>query len=306
MFYRWRRQLQRWRFERAIAGVMDTPSLRVTDANWSIVSMIGLQDVPMYLLAIKSLCMYIGTAPVVGIITRRMPETMRTTLRRHIDGIELVIIEDIDTGVCQRGGCWERLLYILDLSARRYVLQMDSDILAVGPDLSEVASAINRNRAFTMAEGNQFRTLREYAIEAQADPDNSYVGTAIEQRFDQFPDCDRLRYIRGSAGFTGFARGGFARARIEGFHETMRNLLPARWTEWGSEQVASNFAVANSPDPVALPYPAYGAFGPGLPSRDAKCFHFIGTYRFMEGYFARRGREVIQRLRDPAHGAAAA
>jgi hypothetical protein len=295
MFYKWRRRLRTSNFNRRIAAVMDTPPLRLTAADWSVVSMIKNRDVPMYVLCIKAFYAHLGAGHVIGIIDRSMPQNLRDTLRRHVDGIELVTLEDLDTGTCQRGGTWERLVFLLDRAERHYMIQMDSDILAVGPDLAEVRDCIARNVAFTIADGDQFRSLREAAAQAQAEPDSRYVGIAIERLFDQYPDCDRLRYIRGSSGLAGFARGGFDRAGIETFHAAMQALLPTRWHEWGSEQCGSNFAVANSPGAVALPYPAYGSFSASIPRERCKCFHFIGAYRFDDGYFARRAREVIRR-----------
>ena len=38
------------------------------------------------------------------------------------------------------------------------------------------------------------------------------------------------------------------------------------WCDSGSEQVASNYAIANSPDPAALPLPTYSGFGPSEPA----------------------------------------
>lgn len=304
MFYNWRRKLKTWNFNRQIAAIMDTPPLRITDAAWSIVSMIRNRDVPMYLLCLKAFYAHLGAGHVIGIIDRDMPQALRDTLRRHVEGIELVVLEDIDPGACQRGGTWERLVFLLDRAEQQYMVQMDSDILAVGPDLAEVKDCIARNVAFTMADGDDISSMREAAVRAQADADASYVGIAIEQSFDRYPDCDRLRYIRGSSGLAGFARGGFPRARIEEFHRIMAGLLPTRWHKWGSEQCGSNFAVANSPGAVALPYPAYGSFGPGGVRDGCKCFHFIGEYRFDHGYFAGRGREVIrQTLTAPGRAA---
>jgi hypothetical protein len=296
MFYKWRRKLKTWNFNRQIAAVMDTPPLHAIEAGWSIVSMIKNRDVPMYVLGIKAFYAHLGAGHVIGIIDRDMPQALRDVLRRHVEGIELVILDEIDTGACQRGGTWERLVFLLDRSQHQYMVQLDADVLATGPDLGEVKDCIVRNVAFTLADGDQFRSMREAALRAQADPDARYVGIAIEQRFDQYPDCDRLRYIRGSSGLAGFARGGFSRAQLEDFHRNMQGLLPTRWHEWGSEQCGSNFAVANSPGAVALPYPAYGSFGPGLERERCKCFHFIGAFRFQDGYFASRGRAVIQQL----------
>ncbi len=305
MLYKWRRKLKTWNFDRQIRAVMDTPPLRMVDADWSIVSMIMNRDVPMYILSIKAFYAHVGAGRIIGIIDRDMPRSLRDTLRRHVEGIELVILEDIDTGACQRGGTWERLVFLLDRSVQQYVVQVDADVLAVGPDLDEVKDCITRNVAFTIAAGGQFLTMRESARIAQTDPADPYVGIAIEQRYDQYPDCDRLRYIRGSSGLAGFARGGFTRAQIEEFHQIMQRLLPDRWHEWGSEQCGSNFAVANSPGAVALPYPAYGSFTPDMEGRDrCKCFHFIGSYRYLDGYFASRGQELIHGMLDARQHAA--
>jgi len=296
MLYKWRRKLKTWNFDRQISAVMDTPPLRVADADWSIVSMIKNRDVPMYVLSIKAFYAHLGAGRVIGIIDRDMPQALRDIIRRHVDGIELVVLEDLDPGKCQRGGTWERLVFLLDRSENQYMIQVDADVLAVGPDLHELKACIAGNVAFTIADGDQFRSMRDAAQRAQADPDDSYVGIAVEQRFDRHPDCDRLRYIRGSSGLAGFARGGFSRAQIEDFHRIMQDLLPARWHEWGTEQNGSNFAVANSPGAVALPYPLYGSFGPGMQRERCKCFHFIGAFRFDDGYFADRGREIIRQL----------
>jgi hypothetical protein len=73
---------------------------------------------------------------------------------------------------------------------------------------------------------------------------------------------------------------------------------PEPWRKWGTEQCASNFAIANSPDAVVLPYPEYAAFDRRLPPSGVKFYHFFGTVRYLDGYFAARGREVIARLTD--------
>jgi hypothetical protein len=295
MLFNLRRKLMRWNFDRQLGAIYETAPVRVVDAGWSIVSMIRNRDVTMYLLAIKAFYSHLGAGHVIGIIDRDMPPASRDTLRRHVDGIELLIREDLDTGALPHGSTWERLVFMLDRAKQQYMVQMDADILAVGPDLDEVKDCIARNVAFTMADGEPFRTMRDAARVAQQDTSN-FIGIAAERSFDQYPDCDKWRYIRGSSGFAGFTGGGFGRAQLEQFYQTMQGLLPTRWQEWGNEQCASNFAVANSAGAVALPYPAYGSFSPEMRSDDCKCYHFIGTYRFMDGYYARRGRGVIQRL----------
>lgn len=301
MFYRLRRRMQVRGFDRAIAEVLSTPPMPVVEAPLTIVSMVAPPDVPMYLLSMKAFYRRIGRGKLLAIVDRDTPAPALDTLRRHFPGIAFKILEDIDTGPCQRGGTWERILHILDLAATEYVVQIDCDTLPTTGDLQEVVDCIEGGRAFTLADNNnRIRTLRETA-EATKRMESDYIGVVSERMFDQYPDCDRLLYVRGSSGLAGFSPGGFPRSELERFHGIMEGLVGAkRWREWGTEQCASNFAVANSPGAVVLPFPAYSSFFPGGPRKEAKFFHFIGSFRFDEGFFAARGREEIAALRAAA------
>ncbi len=296
MFYRHRRRLATWRFNQAIRGALRTPPVPVVPAPWSIVSMVSARDWPMYLITMKAFYRRIGGGKLVAVVARAMPQEALERLREHFPGILLETLEDIDTGSCQRGGTWERLIYILDRSADEYVIQVDCDTLPVADDLREVTDCIRDGIPFTIADNTRILPLRDVAEAARATP-GDYVGIAAERLLDRYPDRDRYRYVRGSSGFTGFARGGFTRAGIEAFHREMETLLGAeRWREWGTEQCASNFAVANSPSAIVLPYPRYTSFFPGGPRREAKFFHFLGAFRFQDNYFADRCRAEIRRL----------
>jgi hypothetical protein len=297
MLYRLRRDLAVRRFNRDIAGILATPPMPVVEAPLTIISMVLPADVPMYVLSMKAFYRRIGRGKLVAIIDRDTPQASLDTLRRHFPGIAFEILEDIDTGPCQRGGTWERVLHILDRAAHEYVVQVDCDTLPTTEDLREVVECIDAGVAFTMADNhNRIRTLRETA-EATKRMNSDYIGVVSERCFDRYPNCDELRYVRGSSGLAGFAPGAFPRSRLEEFHQIMEEMVGAkRWREWGTEQCASNFAVANSPGAVVLPFPAYASFCPNGPRAEAKFFHFIGSFRFDEGFFAARGREEIARL----------
>ncbi len=296
MLYRLRRALNVGRFNRLIAGVIQTTPIVLQPGPLSVVSMVANRDVPMYLVAIKSFYSRINQGKVVAIVDQDMPQALRDTLSHHVGGIEFVTLEDIPTSPCQRGGTWERLLHCLDRSETEYTIQLDADILTVGNDLDEVLACVRANRAFTMADGFVRTTLHEAAEIAKATPSN-YIGITCERALDRYPHAERLHYIRGSSGFAGFAKGGYTRQAISEFHQIMESFVGAtRWREWGSEQFGSNFAVANSPDPVVLPYPEYASFTERVLRSQVKLFHFIGRFRFVEGYFARRSREVIAEL----------
>ncbi|HWU56453.1 MAG TPA: hypothetical protein VN175_13180 [Rhizomicrobium sp.] len=250
----------------------------------------------MYLLAMKSFYAKLGRGKIVAIINRDMPAEARAMLQRHFPGIVLSILEDIDVGTCQRGGTWERLLYILDLADREYVIQLDSDTLTFGADVGEVVRCAEKNLAFTLSSrGQPIRSMAETADEARQ-LKSDYIGLVAERLFDSYPGADTRKYVRGSSGFAGFAKGAFPREQIEEFHRIMEGMLGARWKEWGTEQCGSNFAVANSPGAVVLPYPKYAHyFGADTPSSGA-FLHFIGTHRYRDDYFARRGQAEIARL----------
>lgn len=300
MLYKLRRQWANSRFGRATVGIFETPPIKLKEAPWTIVSMVSNASyVQMYLLSLKSFYSRLGAGKVTAIVDRNMPTTLRDLLQYHIRGIRLCDIEDIDTGSCQQGGTWERLLFLLDHSRDEYAIQLDCDTLAFGADVSEVRYCAENNIPFTLSNlGNPVVQMDVMGPQSRRDP-SDYIGVVAERLFDEYPEAQSLKYVQGSSGFTGFAKNGFTRDQIEDFDRNMRDMLGERWSEWGTEQTASNFAIANSPGAVALPYPKYANFGPecvrtGLAGR--KFLHFIGTYRFHDMTYGKLGRKVINEL----------
>ena len=272
----------------------------VVDAPLSIISMISNLDVQMYLIAMKSFYARMGSGKIIAIIRGDMPRDARRTLEQHFPGIRLTILEDIDTCGCQRGGTWERLLYLLERAEDEYAIQIDADTLTFGAAIDEVAHCVKNNIAFTLPGMlRSMRTLPQAAADARA-TNSSYIGILAERYFDHYPGAESLRYIRGSSGFAGFARGAFPRTRMVEFHRTMEGFMGEEWKKWGTEQCGSNFAVANSPGAVVLPYPKYACFNPWVPREDGAFLHFIGTYRYLDDYFAQRAQQEIARLISPA------
>ena len=76
----------------------------------------------------------------------------------------------------------------------------------------------------------------------------------------------------------------------------MTTLLDVRWSEWGSEQVTSNYIVANSPSAIVLPYPAYGAFRTDSGVEGVEFLHFIGKARYAAGVYGRLSQSIIKSL----------
>ena len=244
MFYRLRRDANVARLNRGIAGIFKTSPLVLKDAPWCIVSMVADRDVPMYLVAIKAFYSRICRGKVTAIIDRNMSQVLRDTLTRHVPGIEFVILEDIPTDPCQRGGTWERLLYCLDRRLKHeFTMELDADMLAVGEDLSEVVACAEQNRAFTMSDGFHINTLGKTAEIARATPSN-YIGIAAEACMDGLPDATTRRYIRGSSGFAGFANGGYSRGRSR--------LSTRTWRRWWVGRAGANGVRSNAAPTLPL------------------------------------------------------
>jgi hypothetical protein len=249
------------------------------------------------LVAIKSLTRQIGLPQGVHVINDgSLAAGHERLLKRHIPLLRIVHVDDIITRKCPRHLCWPRLCYVVDLSQEYYVIQMDSDTIALGA-LDEVCGCIFRNRPFILGtkSGQHLEDLETTSRRARS-WNVDHVQVAAERKMKDLAGCG-LRYVRGSAGFAGFAKGGFSREKIEKFSTSMETLVGAdKWGLWGSEQVTSNLAIANSIDPLVLPSPKYVNHVPNEDISRAAFIHFIGKHRYRNGVYARLSQNIIDEL----------
>jgi hypothetical protein len=296
MFYRLRRQIARAAFDWRARGIRVTQPLVLRDAPLAVVSMVRSADLAMYLLAIKSFYRHLPGGQVVVLDDGTLSAEDRAKLAEHIPGVRIDRLNDVAVGPCPRGGCWERLLYILDLSAERFVIQLDSDVLTSGP-IPEIVDAVARNASFTLNSGPDFRIVSvEAAAAAVEGHDMRYPQVRSEAVMPGIPPALGRRYVRGSAGFAGFGRGAVTRGQAEAYSAAMQGLMGEQWRAWGTEQVTSNFLVANAPGGHVLPWPAYACHGEDCDGTGARLLHFIGSWRFERGVYAGRARQVIRDL----------
>jgi hypothetical protein len=263
--------------------------------------MIGTAVLLPYLVAVKSLHHHLPRGKVVLLNDGTLTADDIATLARHCDNPQIIGKSDVDTLPCPRDNCWERLLSILDLRAGHYVVQLDSDTVTTGP-VPEVAAAIDSNRSFTLAGGLDeaqygIRSARALSAIFHAEgPTTDHVQAKAEAAMATLPDADTRRYIRGCAGFAGFARSSDGRATVSRFSLEMDERLGDGWRQWGSEQVASNWVVANDPDPIQLPYDRYINHWDEPMPNDPAFVHFIGTYRYHWGTYSRATKAAIAAL----------
>lgn len=288
-------------FDRVAEGILSTAPLCLQGDSPLFLSVVCHRDVAAYLLAIKSLYVGVGHGRLVVINDGSLISDDLVTLRHHIPDLEVIDINAIETGPsCPRAGCWERLVKIVELSADNYVIQADADILASSA-IPEVIQCWQENRSFLLGTGagQQISTAQATARMVQGwikthnwNPPS--VGVEAEALLDTLPNAAQRSYVHASAGFAGFARGAFRMSDLEWFSTYMNEMLGAqRWREWGTEQIASNYILANALGTSVLPFPKYACFEPHLKQGNHALLHFIGSYRYNGGVYRRRAAEFI-------------
>lgn len=297
------RKLREFQFLRASRAVLNTAPCRVDpDDRVVIFSMIGTKVLLPYLVAAKSFQARLGRGRFAILDDGTLTAADKAVLAHHLGNPPITPIASVETGPCPRGGTWERLLTILDLRQDNYVIQLDSDIVVLDA-VPDVLAAIAAGQSFTLrgeagAELLPLTGISDWA-RTRGETGRLHVQSSIELAMEQvrIPGRDSLRYVRGCSGFAGFAPGGEGRALAEAFSQEAERLLgAAHWAEWGSEQVTSNFVIANEPQPLLLPYDRYLNFWNEPLSKAAAVVHFIGTFRYHRGAYLRAARQAIAAL----------
>lgn len=297
MLYNLRTKLNKQWFNLRARGILDTPAVKRDPSSPVVVlTMLHHPDVMMYLVAAKSFCRFLRPGRFV-VADDGLQDSDRALLRTHFEGIEFLPTSQSRSDRTPRGGCWERLLTIADLNDRHYVIQLDADTVTVNrPD--EVLDCVLQSRSFTLGTqgGSAIISCRE-ASQIASGWQGSHVQVLAEQALVKLPAALGTQYVHGCAGFAGFRPGSITRGRVEEVSEAFaRCVAPAKWAEWGSEQVTSNFLVANTPNAVVLPPSIYPFWAPGVRTDTARLIHFFGTHRFEGGKYRHSALEVISDL----------
>ena len=250
----------------------------------------------MYLVAIKSLARFIPPSRVV-VVDDGLTEQDRHILQVAIGDIEIPGSSEFREKSCPTGGCWERLLAISRYAQEGYVIQVDADTLTLD-DPFDVREAVASHRCFTLGteSGREFRP-REEVAEMARKSNSRHVQVLAEQVLDRIPNHLGSRYVRGCAGFSGFARGMLELERIVEFSACMEAELGEVWHTWGSEQVTSNFMIANASSGSVLPVDSYVNYKPDkVASLEGVRFcHFIGSHRYASGHlYTRLARQLVR------------
>jgi len=173
--------------------------------------------------------------------------------------------------------------------------------VTLGP-VWELERAISANRSFTLLGGADApdQPMELSAFARHYDPggeEAGHVQTRIESGMARLAPNLGWNYIRGCAGFTGFSAGRGGRELAAAFIARMKGLIGEDDAAiWGTEQVASNFLIANEGSPLCLPYSRYMNYWGEQWDKDTAFVHFVGAHRYDNGAYADASLEAIAEL----------
>ncbi len=297
-------EFHRRRYHTAAKAVFGTPPIRPGTANFTLLSMVQKRDVASYLVAVKSFVHYLNPNRIVVVCDPSMDAQDKSTLQQHIPHIELRDATEFTHPDIPRGGCWERLFAITGYAADNYVVQLDADTISYG-HLAAVKEAIEGGRGFVIGEepAQHIHTLHETAARVSLPSvtpggKNPHIQICAEAVMDCVGLAPDKKYVRGCAGFTGFLPNPEMQTEFFEFSAAMSKHFGERWKEWGTEQITSNFLVANCKNQtLILPYPDYGT--PDVENDKTVFLHFIGSMRFINGRYRQLTIDVIKKLKIP-------
>lgn len=287
-------------YRRNVACVLETPPLKPGTLPFITLSMVHQRDVIAYLVAIKSFAKFANPERVVIVCDPSIGENEKSIFRSHIPHVELRNAVEFRDSRIPMGGCWERLSAITTYSPESYVVQLDADTVTVG-DILEVLTAIIDRHGFVLGEkrNQEILTLEEASKRAMLS--TSHHIQALSEQVLSNAGLNGSFYVRGCAGFTGFPSNCEMRDNFFDFSIKMAAKTGKRWSEWGTEQVTSNYLIANATETTILPYPKYST--PFRHEEIGAFQHFIGEIRFRNRAYEKTSIQAIDAFlgRRPAH-----
>lgn len=283
-----------WKYHKVAQQVLRTEPLARGKLPFMLLSMVHQRDVNSYLVALKSFTYFANPQRVAVVCDPSITQEDKATLRRHLPHIELRDADEFTHPDIPRGGCWERLFAISEYVRDSYVVQLDADTLTLHP-IPEVVQAIRDEAGFVLGEMPNTPIRRLPAVRENALPrmkPGAHIQTLSEAEMVNVGLPDDALYIRGCAGFTGFPRSADMRPKMLDYSRRMTAKLGEDWKLWGTEQVTSNYLVANMNGTQPLPFPKYGT--PDCATPETAFFHFIGSMRFINSKYEAASRQAIR------------
>lgn len=293
------------KFSYAAKEIRNTPPINFElNKDIVIVSQVYHGAVDMTLLALKSFLKQFGQGYVELLDDGSLTQDDYALFETHIPHLHITHIRDVNIGQCPSGGCWERLIHILELSQNAYVIQLDTDTLTTD-SVEEVLNYVTNNQAFTIGGKNWAKPVEVGSLEpALREIKGQHVQVLAERELHKIKSINVIQYCRGCAAFTGFPKGKLSFSMLESFSIEMEKILGSdKWKEWGSEQFASNVMVSMCENPELLIWPKYQNYRfpvmQNIKNTDdfngkVSLFHFIGTNRFVDNTYRNLVKKILE------------
>lgn len=290
--------IHKMHFKINLQSILKIPSICPGEEKCTILSMVHHRDVKPYLLAIKSFFLFFRPQRIVLIADPSITADDITLLKNHIRNLEVYKANAFRKPGMPTGGTWERLIAISEFVKDDYIIQLDSDTVTLN-NITEINKLVKYNHSFTLGtEDNQsFSSATESAQWAKSQlKHNQHVQILAESQLDHFPGVESARYARGCSGFAGFARGSFNQINLGELVDAMKLTIGNNVENWGTEQFASNYIVANTQHAALLPHPKYCHAGKEAPN--TVFLHFIGFVRFKTSRYATITKDIFHKARQ--------
>jgi len=284
----------RAQYMRTVTGVLNTPRVEPGTSEFLLLSMVHHRDVLSYLVAAKSFLKHAPAQRVVVVCDPSITDADRAIFTEQIPHIELRKADEFTHPNIPRGGTWERLFAISEYTKTSYVVQLDADTITTQA-VPEVVRSIQMQRGFVLGEMAD-QTVEPLAVtSARASTwlnGKPHIQASVEAAMAGLPFPDQAMYVRGCSGFCGFPVGPSMRDNLLGFSKIMMGKFGSRWAEWGTEQITSNYLVANYPGTQVLPFPKYST--PDVANESSAFVHFIGSLRFVSSKYTKLTKEKFK------------
>jgi hypothetical protein len=257
-----------------------------------VLSMLCKRDFYQYVISIYSFAQLLNPEKIVVVNDGSLTKIHLNILKSLISDIIILNGTDYIDNRVPTYTSWRRMLAIESLINDYYVVQLDADLISRF-DLSEIEEAFQENRSFILGtEAAQRSTIEEAQSKAIArkNPDNKHVQQVAEENLFSLKAIDYKYYVRGCAGFAGYAKGSFSIDTLVDISNCMFGSIGDTWRNWGSEQTAANILIANQESAIILPLDTYGSVA--RYSEKLKLIHFLGTWRF-DGFLYNKMAKVF-------------
>lgn len=290
IFNRLRTEFFKGLYLRNVGCVLETRPLKPGNLPFIALSMVHQRDAIAYLVAIKSFARYANPERVVIICDPTIGEHEKSIFKSHIPHVELRSAIEFREPRIPTGGCWERLSAITTYSPESYVVQLDADTVTLD-QIPEVTLPVTQKNGFVLGEKRNQPIMTLDEASSRAMKSTSHHIQALSEQVLADAGLNGAFYIRGCAGFTGFPPDSAMREKFFDFSLKMAAKTGQRWSEWGTEQVTSNYLVANATETRILPYPKYST--PFRHEEVGAFQHFIGEIRFRDRSYEKASQLAI-------------